>query len=93
MSETTDHVITTPDQLTALVGEPREATRTKVRPALLESDRRWLASATFCVMATSDRDGRCDGSPKGDPAGRFVHVIDDRTIVVAERPGNRRVDG
>ena len=44
-------------------------------------------------MATSDADGNCDASPKGDPAGQLVHVIDDRTIAIAERPGNRRADG
>jgi len=37
--------------------------------------------------------GECDASPKGDPAGSLVHVIDDRTIALAERPGNRRADG
>ena len=44
-------------------------------------------------MATSDADGNCDASPKGDPAGQLVHVIDDRTIAIAERPGNKRADG
>ena len=44
-------------------------------------------------MATSDAEGRCDASPKGDPAGQLVHVIDERTIALAERPGNRRADG
>jgi PPOX class probable FMN-dependent enzyme len=44
-------------------------------------------------MATASADGRCDASPKGDPAGQLVHVIDDRTIAIAERPGNRRADG
>jgi PPOX class probable FMN-dependent enzyme len=43
-------------------------------------------------VATTDADGRVDVSPKGDPPG-FVHVIDDRTIAIPERPGNRRVDG
>ena len=37
--------------------------------------------------------GRCDASPKGDPAGSLVHVIDERTIALAERPGTRRADG
>ena len=37
-------------------------------------------------------DGRVDVSPKGDPPG-FVHVIDDTTIAIPERPGNKRVDG
>jgi hypothetical protein len=44
------------------------------------------------MISTSAADGSCDVSPKGDPPG-FVHVLDDRTLVVPERPGNRRVDG
>ena len=44
-------------------------------------------------MATADADGRCDASPKGDPPGQLAHVIDDHTIAMAERPGNRRADG
>lgn len=85
--------ITTPDELVALLGEPTERVRDKVRPALLEVDRDWLAASPFCVMATAAADGTCDASPKGDPAGSLVHVIDDRTIALAERPGNRRADG
>jgi uncharacterized protein len=81
------------DALVALVGEPGARARDKGRPALLDVDRAWLAASPFCVMATSDAEGRCDASPKGDPAGSLVHVIDDRTIALAERPGNRRVDG
>ena len=81
------------DELVALLGEPIQRVRDKARPALLDVDRDWLASSPFCVMATASADGRCDASPKGDPAGQLVHVIDDRTIAVAERPGNRRADG
>jgi uncharacterized protein len=32
-----------------------------------------------------------DVSPKGDPAG-FVKVIDDRTLAIPDRLGNRRLD-
>lgn len=81
------------DELADLLGEPAERARTKSRPALLAIDRDWLAASTFCVMATSSAAGECDASPKGDPAGGLVHVIDDRTIALAERPGNRRGDG
>src|SRR5262249_5014249 len=52
-----------------------------------------LAASPFCVIATCDADGKCDASPKGDPAGQLIHVLDDTTIAVAERPGNRRADG
>lgn len=85
--------ITTVEQLVALLGEPNERAVNKERASLLPVDRDWLAASPFCVMATSDADGRCDASPKGDPAGQLVHVIDDRTIALAERPGNRRADG
>ena len=85
--------ITTLDELVALVGEPGQRARDKARPALLDVDRDWLAASPFCVLATSAADGTCDASPKGDPAGSLVHVLDDRTIALAERPGNRRADG
>jgi PPOX class probable FMN-dependent enzyme len=85
--------IATVDELVDLLGEPGERAATKARPALLDVDRAWLAATPFCVMATSGADGSCDASPKGDPAGQLVHVIDDRTIALAERPGNRRADG
>ena len=81
------------DELVALLGEPLPRVRDKARPALLDVDRDWLAASPFCVMATASADGRCDASPKGDPAGQLVHVLDDRTIAIAERPGNRRADG
>jgi PPOX class probable FMN-dependent enzyme len=63
--------------------------RTSLHPLQIE----WLHSSPFCVIATSDANGNCDASPKGDPAGRLIHVLDPLTIVIAERPGNRRADG
>jgi len=79
-------------QLAALVGAPTKIAAEKVRTSLHEIDRIWLAASPFCLIATAAADGSCDVSPKGDPAG-FVHVIDDRTIAIPDRPGNRRVDG
>ncbi|GAB2488187.1 pyridoxamine 5'-phosphate oxidase family protein [Jatrophihabitans fulvus] len=84
--------ITSEDELTALVGEPLPRVRDKVRSRLDDVDRTWLAASPFCLVATADTSGRCDVSPKGDPAG-LLHVLDDVTVVVPERPGNRRVDG
>jgi PPOX class probable FMN-dependent enzyme len=85
--------ITTLDELVALLGEPGQRARDKSRPTLLPVDRDWLAASPFCMMATASAAGECDASPKGDPAGQLVHVIDDRTIALAERPGNKRADG
>jgi PPOX class probable FMN-dependent enzyme len=80
------------EELRELLGEvmPRAATKDRVR--LHERDLEWLAASPFCLIATSDTEGNCDVSPKGDPAG-FVHVIDDTTIAIPDRPGNRRADG
>ncbi|MFC7242038.1 pyridoxamine 5'-phosphate oxidase family protein [Catellatospora aurea] len=86
------HRITAPEQLRALLGEPTAAAAGKTRTSLHEHDRAWLAAARFCLMATSHADGSCDVSPKGDPAG-FTLVLDDTTIAIPERPGNRRADG
>lgn len=85
--------ITDTEALVALLGEPLPRVRDKVRPALTDLDRDWLAASPFCVLATAGADGSCDASPKGDPAGDLVHVIDERTLAIAERPGNRRADG
>jgi PPOX class probable FMN-dependent enzyme len=79
-------------ELRELLGEPLPRAVTKERTLLHERDREWLAASPFCLIATSGPDGSCDVSPKGDPPG-FAHVIDDTTIAIPDRPGNRRVDG
>ncbi len=63
-----------------------------MRKELHELDKQWLAESPFCLIATSAADGSCDVSPKGDPAG-FTKVLDDCTIAIPERAGNRRIDG
>lgn len=85
--------ITDLDGLTALVGEPSQMVRDKVRSSLTPLDIGWLRGSPFVAVATSSADGRCDVSPKGDPAGQLAHVLDPHTVAIAERPGNRRVDG
>ncbi|WP_328391502.1 pyridoxamine 5'-phosphate oxidase family protein [Streptomyces sp. NBC_00400] len=79
-------------ELRELVGEPSSHAANKTRHRLHDLDRRWLARSPFCVIATADAQGRCDVSPKGDPAG-FTHVLDDTTLVIPDRPGNKRLDG
>ena len=84
--------ITTPEQLRDVVGEPVRRAVTKQRDRLDETDRAFIARSPLQVIATSGGDGAVDVSPKGDPAGS-VHVLDDHTVVLPDRPGNRRVDG
>ena len=85
--------ITSAGELRDLLGVPTGRAVTKERTRLHPVDREWLALSPFCIVATSDADGNCDSSPKGDPAGHLVHVLDDATVAIAERPGNKRADG
>ena len=78
-------------ELRELVGVPGERAVKKVRTTLHPHQRSWIAASPYFILATSDASGTCDVSPKGDPPGS-VHVLDDRTLVIPDRPGNRRVD-
>ncbi len=84
--------ITSEAELRELLGSPSGGAVSKERVRLHDLDRAWIAASPFLLMASSGADGSCDVSPKGDPAG-FVKVLDDRTLVVPERPGNKRADG
>jgi uncharacterized protein len=80
------------EELRDILGVPQRAVQDKERTRLHEFDRQWLAESPFCLIATADARGTCDVSPKGDPAG-FTLVLDDTTIAIPDRPGNRRADG
>ena len=83
--------ITTVAELESIMGAPLPAARDKTRHSLHELDRQWIAGSPLVLIGTSDAEGNLDVSPKGDPAG-FAKVIDDTTIAIPERPGNRRAD-
>jgi uncharacterized protein len=84
--------VNTVDDLREIVGYPNKYVANKVSDRLSEVQRDWLAHSPLGFVATTDAQGRVDVSPKGDPPG-FVHIIDDTTIAIPERPGNKRVDG
>jgi PPOX class probable FMN-dependent enzyme len=90
MAEMTE--LTSEAELRDLAGTPTRRVATKVRSRLHERDREWLAASPFCLIATSAADGTCDVSPKGDPPG-FVQVLDDTTLAIPDRAGNKRLDG
>jgi uncharacterized protein len=85
--------VTSDQELTEIFGgAPTPAVADKVRTVLEDIHRQWLAASPFCLVATADAEGNCDVSPKGDPPG-FTLVLDETTIAIPERPGNRRADG
>ena len=57
---------------------------------LTDEYRRLIAASPFAVLATCGPEG-LDCSPRGDRPG-FVHVVDDRTLVLPDRRGNNRID-
>jgi PPOX class probable FMN-dependent enzyme len=80
------------EELRAIVGHPNSYVANKVGTRLSAVQQDWLLHSPLGFVATTDAQGGVDVSPKGDPPG-FVHVIDDTTIAIPERPGNKRVDG
>ncbi|MDQ2699054.1 MAG: pyridoxamine 5'-phosphate oxidase family protein [Actinomycetota bacterium] len=84
--------VSSAEELEAIVGMPEPRTANKARDRLHAVDLAWLAAAPLAFVATSDEHGHLDVSPKGDPAG-FASVLDDTTIALPERTGNRRADG
>lgn len=63
----------------------------KVLDRLDEHSRNFIALSPFCVLSSVGADGLMDTSPRGDPPG-FVAALDDRTLLVPDRPGNNQVD-
>lgn len=84
-------VVQTEVALRAILGAPAERAMRKEIVRLDMHCRTLIASSPLVLVASSDAAGRCDVSPKGDPPG-FVHVLDDETLAVPDRPGNRRAD-
>ena len=78
-------------ELRELLGEPSNLVRAKVTDRLNELTRQFVDRSPFVLLATSAADGSCDVSPRGDPPG-FVRVLDERTLLLPERPGNRLAD-
>ena len=86
-----NHVIGTVEELRGSYREPSERAVKKSLDRLDRHCRRFIELSPFVVLATAGAQGRVDCSPRGDPAG-FVEVLDDRTLLLPDRPGNNRVD-
>lgn len=87
----TTETLDTEEALEALLGEPLPVVRSKISDRLTAQTRRFIELAPFVCLATSDELGNCDVSPRGDPPG-FVRILDERTLLLPERPGNRLAD-
>lgn len=86
------HVITTEEALREIVPAPRgsgawDKSLDRIDPHAAA----FIATSPFIMLATTSAGGQMDISPKGDPAG-FVHVLDEHTLAIPDRPGNGRAD-
>lgn len=83
--------IRTEDELRSMMGFPSELVKNKTIPMIDEHCRDFISKSPFLVLSTSDKEGYCDVSPRGDLPG-FVQVLNENQIVIPERPGNKRMD-
>jgi uncharacterized protein len=79
------------EELRAIIGAPTEIVEAKLADRLNDLTRQFVERSPFVSVATASRDGGIDVSPRGDPPG-FVRVLDDQTLLLPERPGNRLAD-
>jgi PPOX class probable FMN-dependent enzyme len=86
-----DRIVTDLARLRGIVGAPSELTLTKLSDRLNPLNSQFIERSPFVCVATASADGNLDVSPRGDPAG-FVLVLDERTLLLPERPGNRIAD-
>ena len=84
-------VVATPAELREILGYPTERAVQKQLSALDTHCRAFIAHSPFLVLSTANARGGCDASPKGDRPG-FVLVLDEHTLAIPDRPGNRRAD-
>jgi PPOX class probable FMN-dependent enzyme len=77
--------------LRVILGEPTETVRHKEMPRLDAHCRRFIEMSPLLFIGSAGADGKGDVTPRGDPPG-FVTVLDDRTLLIPERLGNKRGD-
>ena len=83
--------ITSEDDLREVIGAPAEVVVSKLADRLNHLTRQFVERSPFVCIATGRPDGGLDVSPRGDPAG-FVRILDERTLLLPDRPGNRLAD-
>jgi PPOX class probable FMN-dependent enzyme len=87
----TIRVITNEQDLREIIGVPTDVVTAKLADRLNDLTRQFIERSPFVCVATGRPGGGMDVSPRGDPAG-FVRVLDERTVLLPDRPGNRIAD-
>jgi hypothetical protein len=85
------HVITDEAELREIIGGPTETVLSKISDHLNELTRQFIERSPYVCVGTMTPDGGLDVSPRGDAPG-FVRILDERTLLIPDRPGNRIAD-
>jgi PPOX class probable FMN-dependent enzyme len=86
------HHITSEKDLRAIMGEPvHELVMVKSSDSLTGPMKKYIELSPFVCLATHEKNGSSDVSPRGDAPG-FVHILNSKTLVIPDRPGNKRLD-
>ncbi len=86
----TDHIIRDEAALEALYGIASGAAVAKEIDYVHPHYRAMIEASPFMALASVGPEG-ADVTPRGDPAG-FVHVLDEKTLLIPDRRGNNRLD-
>lgn len=86
-----EEALTSEEEIRELVGVPHEHIVNKAIPILDEHCRQFISRSPLLFLSTANAEGKCDVSPRGDEPGA-IKVLNDKQLVIAERPGNRRAD-
>ena len=84
-------VIQNEDELREILGYAGQVAQNKVISEIDDICSAFIEKSPFVLFGSTDANGNMDVSPKGDPAG-FVQVMDSKTLLIPDRPGNRRGD-
>src|SRR5580704_11253061 len=88
--ESSHHLVTSIEALESIYGEPSGPAVVKEIDHVNADYRAMIEASPFVVLATCGPEG-LDCSPRGDPPG-FVHVADEKTLLIPDRRGNNRAD-
>ncbi|MEU3838625.1 MSMEG_1061 family FMN-dependent PPOX-type flavoprotein [Streptomyces sp. NPDC028635] len=83
--------LTGPEQLRELYPPPNPHALRKESDHLTAETRALIGCSSLVFIGSADAEGRADVTPRGGPAG-FVSVLDERTLVVPDATGNKRLD-
>jgi uncharacterized protein len=88
---TRPRAITDESELRDIIGGPNAVVVSKISDRLNDLTRQFVERSPFVCVATKLPHGGIDVSPRGDPPS-FVRILDERTLLIPDRPGNRLAD-